>query len=354
MKKLISFLLAIAMVMSLFVAGCGEKKAADNKAASKKVSAEKKEIEITDSLGNKVKLPSAPKKIVVTNKNVAEAICVLGGEDKIVGVSNETKFPESLKKKEKAGKSFTPNIEKILELKPDLVIGYGSFLKNGTVDKLKEAGIPFASIDCYKIEKLDNDIRVIGKLLGEEKKTEEYLGFINKYLKYVNDKVEKIDKDKRVKVYWEGYTDFSTVSKGTGGDEVVSAAGGINIAGEETVEYPKVNNEFIIKKNPDIVVKTAKTAISQGYGVTDKTKIKEFRDTLMTRTGWKDIKAVKNNRVYVISNEIATSVRGVVGVCYLAKWFYPDEFKDLDPEAVHKEMFEKFYNMEYKGTWVCP
>lgn len=354
MKKLTSFILAIAMVMSLFVAGCGEKKATDNKDASQNALTEKKEIEITDSLGNKVKLPSAPKKMVVVNNAVSEIICALGAEDRIAGVSNETKFPESLKKKEKVGKWNTPNIEKILEIKPDLVIGYGSFMKNGTVDKLKEAGIPFATIECSKLGKLNESVELIGKLIGEEKKAEEYLGFVNKHLKYVKDRVEKIDKDKRVKVYWEGYSDFSSVSKGAGGDEVVSAAGGLNIAGEEPVAFPKVSNEFIIKKNPNVVVKTAKTVIPFGYGVTNIDKIREFRQNLMKRTGWKDIKAIKNDKVYVMSSEISTSVRGVVGICYLAKWCYPDEFKDLNPEAIHKEMFEKFYNMEYKGTWVCP
>jgi len=50
--------------------------------------------------------------------------------------------------------------------------------------------------------------------------------------------------------------------------------------------------------------------------------------------------AVKNNRVFVLDGETeSASCRGVVGVCYCAKWFYPDVLMDLDPDAINREYF---------------
>jgi len=51
---------------------------------------------------------------------------------------------------------------------------------------------------------------------------------------------------------------------------------------------------------------------------------------------------------------LSGSPRDVVLLCYYAKWLYPRLFADLDPAAVHREIMEKFYKLEYKGIWVYP
>lgn len=346
MKKATSIILSMVMCFTLFLGGCG-------KTETKETKETKKTITVKDSKGKEVELPSNPKKVVIINNNVSEIICALGEIDKIVGISEDVKFPEALTKKTKVGKSFKPDIEKILELKPDLVIGYGDYIKNDSVEKMKSAGINFISIDCFKIETLAEDVKTLGAIFNKEDRAKEYVDFSNKYLDLVKSKVEKIKEEDRVTVYWEGYTDFQTVSKGTGGNEVINIAGGINIAGNEPVEYPKISSEYIVQKSPKVMIKIAKSALPFGYGVTDYKEIKDQRASFIKRPGFENINAVKNNKVYVISNEIATSTRSVVGVCYVAKWLYPDLFKDLNPEEIHKEMLKKFHGLEYKGTWVC-
>ena len=72
------------------------------------------------------------------------------------------------------------------------------------------------------------------------------------------------------------------------------------------------------------------------------------------RTGWADIDAVKDSRVYVLDGETGASCRGVVGVCYCAKWFYPEIFKDLNPDGINREYFEKWLGASYEGIWAYP
>lgn len=345
-KKISCLLLILVISITCIFAGCGEK--------AEDVTEENKTIEVKDSKGESVTVPLEPKRVVVTNNNVAEVIYVLGEADKIVGVSDTTKFPEELANKEKVGKSFTPDIEKILELKPDIVFGYGDYVKKESIEKLNAAGVPFISIDAFKIETLEDDIKTLGTIFNKKERADEYVSFINKYLDLVNEKVEKIDPDKKTTVFWEGYSEGKSVSKGAGGHEMITLSGGNNIAGNEPVEYPKVSNEWVIEQNPQMVIKVAPTKVPFGYGISDCKDMNVELDKLIKRTGWENIDAIKNENVHIISNEIATSARSVVGICYLAKWAYPEEFKDLDPEAVHKELIEKFYNIDYKGTWVCP
>lgn len=170
----------------------------------------------------------------------------------------------------------------------------------------------------------------------------------------VKERVEKVKPEQKAVVYWEGSSDYKTVAKGAGGDEMMTLSGVTNIAGSEKVAYPQISNEWILQKNPQVIIKIGKYSVPFGYGVTDLKPMNAEKDKLMKRTGWQNTDAVKNGKVYIMSNEIATSARSVVGICYLAKLSYPDLFTDLDPEAVHKDLLKKFYGVEYKGTWMCP
>lgn len=74
----------------------------------------------------------------------------------------------------------------------------------------------------------------------------------------------------------------------------------------------------------------------------------------MSRPGLKETDAVKNGRVYLVSDMITCAPRGAAGLYYLAGWFHPDIFKDVDTKAVHREMLKKFYGEELSGIWVYP
>jgi iron complex transport system substrate-binding protein len=73
---------------------------------------------------------------------------------------------------------------------------------------------------------------------------------------------------------------------------------------------------------------------------------------LVSRPGWTDVDAVKNNRVYVMDPFAANACSKMVGACYLAKWLYPDRFPDLDPDALMKEWLENFQGVTYPGSYV--
>lgn len=354
MKKISTLFLSLIFVLVFALGGCGQTSSTSSSSSNSSSSQKPKTISVKDSKGKSVTVPFEPKRVVVMNNAVAEIIYVLGAKDKVVGVSNDLKFPQDLSKKNKVGKAFTPDIEKVMQLKPDLVFGYGEYVKKEQVDKLKTANIPFISIDGFKNKSLDSDIETLGKIFNKEDRAKEYVSFIDKYMNLVKDRTSKLKPEEKVSAYWEGYSDYNTVSKGASGDEILSMIGAENIAKDQPVAYPKVSNEWIIEKNPKYIVKTPMTNISFGYGVSDNQAVSAVYNKVITRTGWEKIDAVQNKKVYMVSNEITTSARGMIGICYLAKLCYPDLFKDLDPEAVHKEMLKKFYGIEYKGNWIYP
>ena len=81
----------------------------------------------------------------------------------------------------------------------------------------------------------------------------------------------------------------------------------------------------------------------------------DLRDAILARPELADVKAVKDGRVYLVSGEIRYGVRSVICQLYLAKWFYPELFDDVDPEDVHKELAEKFYGLSLgDGVYTYP
>lgn len=346
-RRIILAVLLGFMIVLGALTGCSGKK--PEQPVTKKL----EKITVTDSLGRKVEVPCPPKRIVALNSDVSEVISALGAADKIVGVTNTDDFP-LLKNKTRVGQAFTPNVEKILELKPDIVFGYGKFLKPELAKKIEAAGIPVVYLDCYKPATMDRDIKTLGKILGKEKEGEEYVALFEKYMNLIKERTRNIKPAEKVRVYLEGYTDYTTVAASSGGAEMLAVAGGANIAEGEKSPYPKVTPEWVVAQNPQVIIRAvSNTQIPSGFGAGEE-GMKQLQEKIMARTGWQKIKAVQDGRVYIISADIYTGPRAVVGVAYFAKWLYPELFKDLDPAAIHKEFLTRFHGIEPKGAWVYP
>jgi iron complex transport system substrate-binding protein len=341
---LVIFLNLIFLV--LISAGCAQKQ--------QSTSLGKGKVTITDSLGRTVDVPCPPQRIVSVNSDVSEVICALGAADKIVGVADTADFPPLLKDKAKVGHAFTPGVEKILELKPDVVFGYGKFLKSELAQQIEAAGIPLVYLDCYKLGAMSKDVKTLGMILGREKEAGEYEALFEKCLKQIADRTKDLKPEEKIPVYLEGYTDYSSNAAGSGGAEMIDMAGGRNIAAAEAVPFPKVSPEWVVGKDPRVIIKAAGSHnVASGYGTSDE-DMRKLREQIISRTGWRQIKAIKDGRVYVISSEIYTGPRAPVGVAYFAKWLYPRLFADMDPEAVHKEFLSRFHGLETGGAWVYP
>ncbi|WP_027356720.1 stalk domain-containing protein [Desulfofundulus thermocisternus] len=312
-----------------------------------------KRITIKDSHGRTVRVPCPPQRVVSVNSDVTELIYALGEEKRIVGVADTADFPPVVKRKVKVGKAFTPSVEKILALKPDVVFGYGGFLKPEIIAQIERAGIPVVLLDCYNIDTMAQDIRTLGTILNRQKEAAAYLAYFEKYQKLFKERTKNIPLNKRPRVYLEGYTDYSAAAPGSGGAQMLDCVGGRNICAALRQPYPKVNAEWVVAQNPQVIIKACSTSVPSGYGENaDAMKMKHAE--MMRRPGWNKITAVQQGKVYMLSSEIYTGPRAIVGLAYFAKWIYPELFRDVDPEAIHKEMLKKFHGIELKGAYAYP
>ncbi len=263
---------------------------------------------IIDSAGNIIKLNQPINRIVVSYCDAAEVIRSLNVTNNVVGVGravNKRKFffPK-LAALPSIGiiSSNSKVIEKILNLNPDLVVlGTGLDATHAREKLLKiNPKLQVVQMSFYKPTSFFEEVTKIGKVLGQEKDAEKYLNFINSILNRIKTAVELND-NKKPRVYFESNQNYKTGGKGSSYDTKIKMAGGINTFTDEPVDGPTVTSESIIKKRPEIIIKLSGWDMPDfgGYQLDDYTKIKMIHREVMKRPAWKNMKAVKDNKVWI-------------------------------------------------------
>jgi iron complex transport system substrate-binding protein len=268
------------------------------------------------------------------------------------------------------GSMWNPDIEAILNLDPDVVFlsatpglrGSGSV--DRTTDVLESAGITvlrFYHGSSSNYVFYPKELTKLGYIMDKEEEAEEFRDWYEGVVNLVKERVETIPEEDKPKVYyelhsrlWNGFREQLAR---------VGLAGGKNIFPDGQAIDP----EAVITEDPDIIVKVAPGGDVTAYHLDaeDTTAIEKVREEVMSRPELQNVGAVKTGRVYVLSIYFMPGrtagyggVRNFVQIVYNAKWFHPDLFKDVDPEAIHQEYLTRFQGLDIdldeKGVFVYP
>ncbi|WP_238882204.1 ABC transporter substrate-binding protein [Clostridium sp. YIM B02551] len=268
-------------------------------------------IKITDSYNREITLDKTPQRVISVSPGATETIFALGSEEVLVGRSNYCDYPEKAKNIESVGEITEPNIEKITELKPDLVIAGAHFSKE-LVNKLEALGINVAVL--YGEDSFDGaykNIQDISKILGKEKKGQEIIDGMKKKVADVEKKISGLSRPSIYYVVGFGKSDFTA-----GGDtfigQIIEKAGGDNIA--KDVDGWNYSKEKLMEKNPQVIVLSDKYNSKEGF---------------TTGEGYKELNAVKEGKVYEIDDNMLSrqGPRQADGLEALAKILHPEAFK---------------------------
>jgi len=316
-------------------------------------------LTIVDSADRIVTVKKPVERIVIgTPSWMYDAVWIIGAQDEVVGVTKEAKerFAKMLpgiQDKQSIGSYRDPDFEVILSLEPDIVFGERRY-----VEGLKDTGIPVITMKFREIEKVDSEFRILAKILGKEERVESFIGWKNGYIDQLKEKTKEIESKVRVYAEWSDVP-LCTGSRGSGVHDVIELAGGYNIANDLHGPYPQVSPEWVLDKNPEVIIFPAFADFAPtdltGYHINSHENAKQFIEEARNRIELNGTDAVKNNRVYVLDGHYTESaVKNFIGAFYCAKWFYPELFKDLKPEEIHREYFEEWLGVPYKGIWAYP
>ncbi|MFC4184060.1 ABC transporter substrate-binding protein [Saccharococcus thermophilus] len=316
-KQYIALLVVVLTFGLLFGCnGANESKAPAKKEATKTEQTQAAfPVTVKDGLGEEVTIKSRPQKIVSLIPSNTEIAYALGLGDKIVGVSDFDNYPEDVKKKAKIG-GMEFNVEKVISLKPDLVLAHASSVhssKDG-IQQLKDAGITVLVVnDAKSFADVYHSIELVGKATGTADKAQEIINNMKTKLEEIKEKAKQIKPEEQVKVWVEVSPppQIYTAGKGTFMDEMLQTISAKNVAGG-LEGWPMVTEEKAVAYKPDVIITT--------YGGAKQ---------VLGRAAWKDVPAVKNKRVYDVNTDLVSrpGPRLVEGVEELAKVIYPKIFK---------------------------
>ena len=279
-------------------------------------------------------------------------------KDRIAGVTEDVKdanayFPE-FSELPCIGKK-PMDYEAMLNLHPDLVIvGTASLEKHAE----KLPGVTVVAFDCWRPDTYVDEIRRLGYILDKEDEAEEFIDFYEGVMNTIKETVDKIPSEDRPKVYFETRP-YRTGAKGSGYHAKVTAAGGNNIFGDRS-GYFSVDPEAVITRDPEIIVKLETSSVTGSYYIgADITELIDKRNEIINRPELAKVEAVKNGKVYILYCDVIGATRHFVGIAYMAKWFYPELFEELDLKAIHQEYITRFQGLpddflDKHGVFVYP
>jgi iron complex transport system substrate-binding protein len=236
-----------------------------------------------------------PHRVISMSPNLTEIIYDIGAQDQLIGVTDFCKYPFEAKLKEKVGGFYNPNMEKIVSLKPDIVLLLP--FHSDTITTLKKLNIPIFIQDDSTMKDVFESYDRLGKLLGREKQAEKakirLQGEIGKFREEAG-KREKVsilfivghDAGSLRQMYAAGPHSFV--------NEIIALCGGRNVMEGAGTVYPLVSKEKLIQENPDVIVDSM-PADQSTHGMVE-TAQKEWKKLI-------SLKAVQENHVYYLTKD---------------------------------------------------
>jgi iron complex transport system substrate-binding protein len=273
---------------------------------------------IVDGLGRQVTINAVPQRIVSLAPSNTEILFALGLGDKVVGDTEYCNYPEAAKTKPKVGGFSTVDIEKVVSLKPDLVLATRIHDKT-TIPALENLGITVVALAPGSLNEVLDSIKLVGKITGQDKEAAELIKDLGARIEEITDKTQNLSPEQRPRVFYVTWHDpLWTAGTGTLSNDVISHAGGQNIAsdisGDKTIDL-----ETVISRDPEVII------VSVGMGTGEDLPWQYIK----SESRLKNTQALMNDRVYKIDGDLIhrPGPRVVEALEEMAQFIHPELFE---------------------------
>ncbi|MBD6955382.1 MAG: ABC transporter substrate-binding protein [Thermoplasmata archaeon] len=316
MKKTLTILIVVILVIASFVGGY-----ALNLSLNKP--SQQAGLTVVDDGNNVVTVPQPVKRIVSLAPSCTEIAFALGIGNRVVGDTIYDDFPNATKNITKVGGVTNISVDKIVSLKPDLVLSY-SLNYPQDIQKLKSLGIPVLTLDPKNLQGIIHDLYMVGYVTGTYSNATNLANRINTWLYSLYNVTSTINN--REKLFYLGwYPQIWTAGEDTFINEMIVLAGGINIA-STGYSWFIINEEYLITQNPQWII------------------VSQYQASLIPQiendSALANITAVKE-RHFIVMNDYLLQQPGpqiFVGVYIIFKTVYPQYASKVNPLTVQDIM----------------
>jgi iron complex transport system substrate-binding protein len=275
---------------------------------------------IVDGLGRQVTINAVPQRIVSLAPSNTEILFALGLGDKVVGVTEYCNYPEAAKTKPKVGGFSTVDIEKVVSLRPDLVLATQIHSKT-IIPALEKLGLTVVALTPSSLTGVLDSITLVGKITGQSKEASELIKDLSTRIKAIADKTQKLSPAQRPRVFYVTWHDpLWTAGTGTLSNDVISQAGGQNIASDITGDKT-IDLETVINRDPEVII------VSVGMGTGEDSPWQYIK----SESRLKNTQALLTGRVYKIDGDLIhrPGPRIVEALEQMAQFIHPELFERI-------------------------
>jgi iron complex transport system substrate-binding protein len=237
-------------------------------------------ISVADDSGVSVSFSKPPVRVISLLPSLTESVCALGKCSTLVGVDRFSNWPKSIQGLPKLGGMGDVNIERIVQLKPDVVLLERA---SPVIARLNGLGIKTFALDIKSISDEERALQKLDLVLG----TSESARVWNKIQKEIVRASKQIPlREKNIRVYFEVNPAPFAAGRNSFIGDILTQLGVVNIIPDSLGQFPKINPEFVVQSKPDVILLTESTVAD-----------------IQKRPGWSSIPAVMRNRICTFSND---------------------------------------------------
>ena len=245
-------------------------------------------IEVVDEDGNLIRLEKPAERIISLAPSVTELLFAIGAGSQVVGVIEYSDFPPEAKTLQVVGRFDLLDIEKILELEPDLIIGWKSGNPRTSIEQLKRLGLSGYLVELNDLPSISTQMESLSKLAGTTIEAKEAINHFNQTYESL---VTQYSNRESVRTFYQVWESPIIT---TGGKElmndIIELCSGENIFNAIDQIAPKGSLEAVIIANPEVI-------IGSGVGLTRPEWLNDWES-------WPSLKAVSEEHVYFIPPDL--------------------------------------------------
>lgn len=299
-------MLALAFFCSIFALACSSRQ----DTALQRATVPANEMrEVTDEAGKHVRVPVRAQRIITLAPNLTEIVYAVGAGDRLVGNTTFCDYPQEAKQVAKVGDTLQPNIERIIALRPELIlISTASQLETFT-KQLDERDIAVFVTDPHDLEGVFRSIKTLGDLLGQQREAETLVNNLRGRAAAVE---EAVKSRPSVTVFYQvSPSPLWTAGRSSWITDLIRRAGGRSVTGEAEGQWMRYSDEAALASQPEAIIMATSGEKMEVAAALQKSP------------------AVINKRVYGISGDYLSrpGPRLIEGLEQLARVLHPDAFK---------------------------
>jgi len=241
--RTIILLLAVHLVLTAGLSGCTSGSARRAQGNANRV--------VADDLGRQVSVTSETRRLISLAPSVTETLFALGLGDRVVGVTTYCDYPPETATIEKVGDTQRPNLEKIISLKPDLVIISTASQLEEFVGNLERLGVPVYVNNPTDLGSLLHSIQRLGDVAGVPESASRLVVDLRARINDVHSKVASLRRPRVLLVL--SSEPLITAGGTTFINDLITEAGGDSISADQKADYPQFSLETALARRPEVI-----------------------------------------------------------------------------------------------------